>query len=117
MEIFKIMIISLFWTIIIEVGLALILKVRSKKDVLNIILVNILTNPVVTSLSFTINIVYGITYRRISMLILESLAVFIEGFIYHKYLNYQKINSYLLSLILNLASYLLGIVINLFIWG
>ena len=37
----------LLLTIIIELVVALILSVRDKKDILNIILVNVLTNPVV----------------------------------------------------------------------
>ena len=49
----------LFFTILIELIVALILKVRDKKDILNIILVNTMTNPLLVSLT-----VY-ITYNRI----------------------------------------------------
>lgn len=99
-------------TIVIEIILSLILKVKTKKDILNIILVNIVTNPLVVSIPVLINISLGILERHICLLILEVFTVLFEGFIYYKYLNYKKINPFLLSLILNLSSYLIGEVIN-----
>lgn len=107
----KVMIISLICTIVIEVGLAIILKYR-KKDILNILLVNILTNPLLNSIVIAINYFYGLKARNISLYILEILVVIIEGFIYQKYLERKKINGYILSLVLNIASCGLGMLIN-----
>lgn len=113
----QIMITCLLLTIIIEVVIALILGVRDKKDLLNIVLVNILTNPLVVVIPIYFNYEYGLLGRNISLFILEILAFAIEGLIYIKVLNYKRINGLLLSLILNLASYFSGVIYNLIIYG
>ena len=104
----KIMIICLLSTIIIETFFAFLFKIRKKKDLLNIILVNVITNPIVVIVSIYIGLRYGLVYRNISLIILEISTVIIEGFIYYKYLDYKKINPYLLSFLLNLLSYFIG---------
>lgn len=106
------MIKCLICTIIIEVLVAIILKIRNKKDLLNIILVNILTNPLVVSIPILILIKYGYNARMICLIILEILTVIVEGLIYFKVFNYKKINPFIVSLILNLSSYLIGDIIN-----
>lgn len=111
----RIIIICLLCTIIIEVTVALILKIKDKKDILNIILVNVFTNPIVVTTTNLMLIFYGKTYRYISLIMLELLVVFTEGLIYKKVLKFNKINGYLLSLILNLCSYLLGLIIGIII--
>lgn len=107
-----IMIKCLMLTIIIEVLFAVILKIRSKYDLLNIMLANILTNPIVVSVPVFINIQYGLSQRNICLAILEILTVIVEGTLYKKYLNFKKINPYILSLILNFASFMIGELIN-----
>ena len=111
----KVMVISLTCTLVIEVLFAIILKYRGK-DLINVILVNILTNPLLNSVIVAINYYYGLKARNISLYILEVLVVIVEGFIYQKYLNRRKINGYLLSLILNIASYGIGLLINKIIY-
>ena len=101
----------LILTILIETLVAFILGYR-KKDLLNIILVNIITNPIVVTIPVYFNIKYGINERNISLIILEIITLFTEGFIYKKYLNNKRINPFILSLLLNLASYCLGLFIN-----
>lgn len=107
-----VMVKCLVLTILIECLIAFFLKYR-KKDLLNILLVNIFTNPIVSSVPVYFNVKFGVSGRNISLLVLELLVLVVEGFIYHKYLNNKKINPYLLSLILNGSSYLLGVLINL----
>lgn len=105
----------LFFTILIELIVALILKVRDKKDIINIILVNTMTNPLLVSL--TVYITYNRIFNRIlSVIILELLVVVIEGFTYKKVLKYKNINPFILSLILNASSYFIGEIINYFIY-
>lgn len=105
----------LFFTILIELIVALILKVRDKKDILNIILVNTMTNPLLVSL--TVYITYNRIFNRtLSVIVLELLVVLIEGFTYKKVLKYKKINPFILSLILNASSYFIGEIINYFIY-
>ena len=105
---------SLLITVIIEVLIALILKIKDKKDILNIILVNIFTNLLLNAIIIYINIFYGIRERNVNLIFLEIFIVFIEGFVYSKVLRYKKFNVYLLSIILNLSSYILGEIINNF---
>lgn len=107
-----IMLRALICTIIIEVCVALLLKVRNKKDILNIVLVNCLTNPLVTSIPVYVNIRYGVMQRHVTLGTLEIITLIVEGYIYLKVLNYKKINPFILSLILNLSSYLIGNIIN-----
>lgn len=102
---------ALILTIIIETLIAFIIGYR-KKDLINVMLVNIITNPIVFIIPVYFNIKYGILERNVILLILEILAFISEGFIYFKYLNKRNINPYLLSLVLNIASYCMGEIIN-----
>ena len=106
-----IMLICLSSTSVIELIMSLLLGIRNKKDILNVILVNIMTNPLVVS------ILMYITYNRlfnttISIIILEILVILTEGFTYKKVLTFDKINPYVLSLILNISSYFIGGLLN-----
>lgn len=106
-----IMLICLSSTIVIELIMSLLLGIRNKKDILNVILVNIMTNPLVVS------ILMYITYNRlfnttISIIMLEILVILTEGFTYKKVLTFDKINPYVLSLILNISSYFIGELLN-----
>ena len=105
------MIRALLVTILIETIVAIIIGLR-KKDLINVILVNIMTNPLVFNVPLYVNIKYGLIPRHITLFIFELLALFSEGFVYKKYLNFKKINPYVISLVLNLSSYLIGVIIN-----
>jgi len=109
------MLICLLLTIIVEVIVAYILKVKDKYDFINIVLVNILTNPLLVSIINLISINYGTKLSNICLFIFEVLVVSIEGLIYKKYLSFKKINPFVLSLILNVCSYLSGLLLYLFI--
>lgn len=111
----NIMIVCLISTIIIELIIAIILKIKGK-DLINVILVNIMTNPIVVTIPYYLNVNYGLIYRNISLFILEILTVISEGYIYKKYLDFKEINPYLLALILNISSYTIGIIINYIIY-
>ena len=104
----KIMAICLGLTIIIEVLFAFIFKVRKLKDFINIILANILTNPFVVTIPIYVNFKFGEVSYYIILIILEILVVIIEGKLYKDYLDYKRINPYILSLILNILSYISG---------
>ena len=106
---------SLVITLLVECLIAIILGYR-KRDLLNVFLVNVLTNPIVNSITIAVNYYLGIKYRNMALLILEIMAFLIEGFIYHKYLEKRKINGYVLSFILNSCSYLIGLIINQLIY-
>ncbi len=106
------MIRSLACTLVIETVFAIVLGVRNKKDILNVELVNIMTNPIVVSVSFVTGFFYGQDARLIVLIVLEIMAFVSEGFVYHKTLRYGKINPFLFSLLLNGASYGTGLIIN-----
>lgn len=108
-----IMIRCLLLTILIELAIALILGVRDKKDIINVILVNVITNPVVVMSQILLYLKFGYKIEMIGIIVLEILVVPIEGLIYNKVLTYRKINPFLLSLVLNGASFLIGELINL----
>lgn len=107
----KYMLQCLLITIIAECTLASTFKFKLK-DLIVILLVNVLTNPLLVSITFSIGIFFGNIYRGVTTIILEILVLIIEGFIYKKVLIDKRINPYLLSLILNLTSYLTGGLIN-----
>lgn len=107
-----IMVRCLILTILIELLVAVIIGIKNKKDLLNVVLVNIFTNPLVVSIPILVRIKMGYNSQVISLIILELFAFISEGFIYSKTLKYKKINPYLISLILNLSSYLIGELIN-----
>lgn len=98
-------------TIIIETLLAYILKIREKEDLLNIIIINFITN---VALNIFI-IISSILFNKliINIILLEILIIVVEGIFYKKKLSYKKINPFLISLILNTVSYLFSIIIKL----
>jgi hypothetical protein len=102
--------ISLGLTIVIEAAFFLIVGKRNKKDLLLLVLVNTLTNPVVVLLYW---ILHFNTNRNMTIVIipLEFFAVLTEGVIYKKYA--QSINRpFLFSLSANAFSYTLGLAIS-----
>ena len=111
----RIILYSLIITIIIECLIGLIFGFR-KKDLLNIFLVNILTNPLLNAITGSVNYYFGLKVRTIVLIILEIIVVITEGYIYQKYFERRKINPYIVSLILNISSFGLGMIINNFIY-
>ena len=99
----------LLLTIIVELIIAALLNVRNKGDILNIILVNIMTNPLLNGISIYLNYGYSSNVKNNFVIIYEIVNVFFEGFIYSKVLKKCKLNPYLLSFILNWISYLLSL--------
>ncbi len=104
--------VSLGVTLFIEVLLALILGIRTKKDIALVALCNVLTNPAVVFISIIASLYLGNTLIIICTAILELLAFVTEAVIYRKFLTAGRLHPFLLSLILNLASFLTGVVIN-----
>ena len=100
-------------TIIIESIVAYLLKIRNKDELINIALINIITNTILTLI---IQIyVYYFGFDTINILkfiiipILEIIIIIIESKLFKKYLkedrNYLKI-----SFILNMSSFIGGII-------
>ena len=106
---------TLFLTLIIEMSAAFLLKVRDKYDFLNIFFINGITNPLVNlfyALIITwLNLEQGSVYRYIVVLILEIIVWFVEYRFFLKTLKSLKISPALFSLILNAASFIIGLFI------
>ena len=109
----KSLLISLILTIIIELIVAILLKIRSQKDIMLVILVNICTNPVVVYI-VNLSLLLQSKILHISILaILEIFAFLVEGRLYKNYLENKTIKPYKLSLCTNLTSFSFGIFLNI----
>ena len=115
MEVISQLAITLALTLVIEITLAVLLKVRSTFDIIFLILINCITNP-------TVNVIYGliIWYTDIEagsfagwvvVFILEFIVWITESVMIKKLLEYKRIKPMLLSFILNVSSFLIGLVI------
>ena len=76
--------VSLFLTLVFEAGFFLLVGKRDKKDLLLLVMVNIITNPLVVSL-YWLAILYGNWSHVVIIIPLELFAVLTEGFYYKKY--------------------------------
>ena len=107
------LIISLMLTLIIELSISFIIGIRKEDDVITVIAVNVLTNPIVV---FIANIIHGfnndILYWVI-VIIMEITVVFVEGKIFEKTLSFNKLSGLKISFINNFISFMLGILISL----
>ena len=105
--------ISLALTLALETGFFLVTGKRNKKDLLLVVMVNILTNPVVV-------LIYWLAVLRagwnsiIILVLLEIFAILTEGYYYEKYgCDFKR--PYLFSLAANVFSYGTGVLIQSFI--
>ena len=103
--------ISLLLTLIFETGFFLLTGKRNKKDLLLVVMVNILTNPIVV-LSYWLVSLFTNWNTDIIAVLLEIFAVLTEGYYYKKYSHSIK-RPYLLSAAANIFSYGIGVVIQL----
>ena len=103
---------SLGLTLILELAGALLFGLRQKRDLLLVVLVNVLTNPLVVLICNLFLILSSVPIPWYWILLLEVMAVLSEGFLYHKGLSRKPIHPLLLSLILNGISYIGGLLIS-----
>ncbi len=101
---------SLWVTLLLETAAALALGIRQRRDLLLVLLVNVLTNPVVV-LTLNLFLLAGQTPPWYLVAILETAAVTIEALLYRSRLEYRRIHPFLLSLILNSISYIGGLLL------
>lgn len=100
---------SLLLTLLIEGVAARCLHIR-KKDLLLVVLVNILTNPAAVLFSM----LFG--DKKAVQLLLETVVILVEGWYYKKY-GKEIRHGYVLSMILNGISYGMGLGIGCWIRG
>ena len=99
--------------LVLETTIGYILGARKNRNLITVILSNIITNPVVVVLALLLT-VHLYQWRIWWVIALEVAAVFAEGWIYSKYKIFPKGNPYVISFVLNLLSYTTGEIINLF---
>ena len=104
-----ILLLCLLLTLLLETGLALILGMREKKDLLNEILANVLTNPVAVTLSQLALTFLPRGGYIAAVAAAELAALLTEGFLYRRYLVFRRVPPFMLSLILNCFSFGVGL--------
>lgn len=103
------LILSLTSTWVLELGFAWMMNLRTKDELLLVLLVNFITNPVVVCL-------YWLLYRNIHpvllTIVLETGAILVEA-LYYRSFSKQVTRPWLFSLFINLFSYLTGVLIQM----
>lgn len=107
------LIVSLILTLIIELTVSLILGIREKNDIKVVIFANLFTNPIVVYISNCILYFKLFNIYSIVVAILEIFALVAEFIIYKKYLRFDRICAFKISLINNVISFGTGVIINI----
>lgn len=105
--------ISLVLTLALETAFFLLTGKRNRKDMLLVVLVNVLTNPIVILL-YWLAVLYANWSPVIVAALLELFAVLAEGFCYKKYGQAFR-RPYLFSAAANAFSYGIGVLLQRFI--
>lgn len=109
------LLISLLLTIILEVNTSYVIGVRSKNDIMVVMLVNVCTNPVVVYIANLVKMLDNKTIYWGCVAIMEYTVIIVEWRLFRKYLQNKEINCLCLSLANNIVSFGIGLVINYFI--
>ena len=107
------LVLSLVLTLFHELIASLLMGIKDKNDIKIVILANLITNPCVVYISNLLVIFSNRIVLYISVAIMEISVIIIEGIIFKKYLKYDKISPYNVSLINNFVSFFMGNIFNL----
>ena len=105
--------ISLMLTLIMELVFAFAVRIRESKDLILVVLVNVLTNPFVVFVHY-VTLIYTAWNQTLLTGILEAGAVLVEAFCYRQF-GRKSTHPFLLSLGANVFSYFTGEAINYFL--
>ena len=103
---------SLTKTLIIELIVSVVLGIKDKDDIKVIICANIITNPVIVNITNCIMLFNNMILYFYIVIILEIIVFIVEFIIYKKCLKFDKISPIVISLINNLSSFGIGVIIN-----
>ncbi len=103
--------VSLMLTIILEVGFLFCCGIREKKDVMLLILVNIITNPLVVIIYFLV-LRYSDWNKIVIVILLELFAILTEGYYFRTYGKTFR-RPLLLALGANMFSFCIGLALKL----
>ena len=98
-------------TLVLELAAAALLGIRRPRAFLVVALANVMTNPLLVSVSALILLRNGREAYYVSLAVLEAAAVLSEGLAY-RFSMKPKLNPFLFSLLLNAVSYSVGDLIN-----
>ena len=104
------LLLPLLLTILIEVIVAILLGYKKRDEILLVILANIITNPALNYLLILNNYLRVFKYSAL-VILLEILVVLIEWQILYFALKKPRSKLFILSLAMNTASFLLGLLI------
>jgi len=104
------LVVSLVLTEALELCFAFIFKIWNKRDILLVLVVNVITNPPVVILSYLFNTRTDVP-QLLTVSVLEAAAVLTEGLYYRRYAEAIK-HPFIFSLGANAFSYLTGLLIN-----
>ena len=107
------LIISLLLTILIELSISILLGIKTRNDIRIVILVNICTNPIVVYIANILKLLNNNLLYILTVILLEIIVVFVEFRLYNKSLKNYKKSKFILSLVNNISSYMIGILINI----
>lgn len=110
--IYKILLNNLLIVFIIEIPTAVVLGARKPKQIITVTLANVITNPVVVLFNLFV-LLFAVGWSVPAIILSEILAVVAEGLIFSAFKVFKK-NAFLVSLVLNSASFLAGEFIETF---
>ena len=103
-------VLSLVFTIFIELVISILCGINNKNDIIYIILINILTNPSTELINLLIK---DSSFHYPIIITVEIIIIIIEYRFYKKVLRTQNINLLYLTILNNICSYAIGIIFNL----
>ncbi len=101
----------LLLTIAIELFVAFLFEYRKKKEIISIVFINAITNPILNYLLLVNHHFSIIKSQQLLIIFLEILVVIVEWRILVYALNQKNKKLFVLSLAMNSCSYLIGILI------
>ena len=111
----KILLNYLFIVFVPELPVAYILGARSFNKISSVALINIITNPAVVYISL-LTLLFAGKWHTPVLIILEIAVWLIEGFSFSKFKIFDNKKPFLISLCLNLTSFLSGEIIEKFLY-
>lgn len=102
---------ALILTLIIELSVAYIFGFRNKKSIITIIVANLITHPLLCYFLLMNSVIFIIPINYFSIIVLEILVVLLESILLFFALKQKYLDILKLSFGINIASFLVGLLI------
>jgi hypothetical protein len=108
------LLLALLGTELIELSVAWLLGVRQKRDLMNLGLINIITNLPFNFLLFLIVTLVNVSIFQYWLIVLffEVIVAIIEAGLFKQFILFNKIKPLRLAIILNATSFMVGVIIE-----